>query len=182
MSGAEIPLAMTAVSAGASLFGTASSAGAQGRQKQATLMAAQEQAAAHEFEGRQLDLQGKRIRSAGAVDEAARRIDLESSLQTIEALRAGRGLDPDSPTGRAITAGATERGEKNILTSKTNYALQAANSELQGELSRRKARFTLMAGEAGAAAIDDQIDATWASGIGKVAGIGMSALKMPAVR
>jgi hypothetical protein len=180
MSGMEIPLAVAAV--GSTAASTFASGSALGKSKQATLMAAQEQANAQEFEGRQLDLQGKRIRSAAAVDEASRREDLMSSLDTIDVLRVGRGLDPDSPTGRAIAKGVTERGERNIAQSKTNYLLQAANSEMQGELSRRKARYSMLAGEAGASAIDDQIMATYAGGVGKVAGIGMSFAKMPVTR
>jgi hypothetical protein len=148
-------------------------------------MAAREQAEAQEFEARGYDRQGTRIRSAGAVEEASRRLDLESSLETIQVLRAGRGLDLDSPTGRAIMSGVTSTAERNIMTAKTNYALQAVNSELQGELSRRKARYSLLAGEAGAAAtdatirgIDSTIDATWAAGIGKAAGAGLDAFKI----
>jgi hypothetical protein len=227
MSGAEIPIAALAlggVSAGTSLYGTSKAAAAQETGKQASLMAAQEQSKAYEFEagqldrqagqydlqagqydkqGGQYDLQAKRIRSAAAVDEAARRTDLESSLETIDAMRSGRGLSLDSPTGRAISRNVTATGERNIMTSKTNFLLDAEKSGFQGEqsrfqgeqtrfqgeqsraqaeLSRLKARYSLLAGEAGASAADDQIAATWAGGVGKVASIGMSFYKTPAVR
>jgi hypothetical protein len=180
MSGMEIPLAIAAV--GATGAGTVMSAGAQEKGKQASLMAAQEQSNAQNFEAGQYDIQGKRIRSAAAADEAARRTDLESSLETIDAMRSGRGLSLDSPTGRAISRNVTATGERNILNSRTNMLLQAEQSDAQAELSRRKARYSLLAGEAGASAADDQIAATYAGGVGKLAGIGMSFYKTPAVR
>lgn len=175
MSGMEIPLAVAAV--GATGASTLASAGALGKSKSATLMAAQEKANAEEFEGRQYDLQATRIRSAAAADEASRRTDLMSSLETIDAMRAGRGLSLNSPTGRAIASGVSQRAERNILQSRTNFQLNAAQSELQGELSRRKARYSLLAGETQADAIDDQILATYAGGVGKIAGIGMGFAK-----
>lgn len=181
MSGMEIPAALAlaggVASAGATAYGTMASADALGKSRSATLMAAQEQSAAQEFEAQQLELQGKRIRSAASEDEANRRTDLVSSLQTIDALRAGRNVELDSPTGRAITAGVTSRAEHNIIGARDNYLLQAANSDLSAELSRRKARYSLLAGDASAGAIDDQIAATYAGGIAKIAGIGSSFLK-----
>lgn len=182
MSGMEIPLILGAVSAGATVAGTVASAGAQEKGKQASLMAAQEQSNAQNFEAGQYDLQAKRIRNAAAADEAARRIDLESSLQTIDAMRAGRGLALDSPTGRAISQNVTATGERNIQTSRTNLLLQADQSDAQAELSRRKARYSLLAGDAAASAADDQIAATYAGGLAKVASIGTSFYKTPAVR
>lgn len=173
MSGAEIPLAMTigsaAIGGASSLFGASASADALEAKKRADMMAARETAAAQEFEGRQFDRSAIRVRSAAGVDEANRRDDLVSSLETINVLRAGRGLDLDSPTGRAIASGVTATAERNIMQSKTNYMLEAANRELQGELSRRKARFSLMAGDASSAATDATIDATWITGIGRAA-------------
>lgn len=195
MSGMEIPAAVaigsSVIGAGTSIYGSMKSAEAQEAGKVASaasshaqLMAAQEQAAAFEFEGRQYDRQGKQIRAAASSDEASRRDSLASSLETIDVLRAGRGLDPDSPTGRAIMSGITSTAEKNIETSKSNFALQSVNAELAGELSRRKARYSLLAGEAGAAAgaagqraADANIDATIAGGFGRVAGIGMDLTK-----
>jgi hypothetical protein len=120
MSGMEIPVALAAAGAGTTAYGTISSANAQEKGKQASLMAAQEQSNAQNFEAGQYDIQGKRIRSAAAADEAARRTDLESSLETIDAMRAGRGLSLDSPTGRAISNNVTAVGERNIATRRPN--------------------------------------------------------------
>lgn len=117
----------------------------------AQVMASREQADAQEFEGRQYDVQAKRIRSAGAVEEAARREDLQSSLETIQVMRAGRGVDLGSPTGRAIARGVTERAERDIMQSKTNYLMSGVDRELAGELARRKARYAVMVGEHAAA-------------------------------
>lgn len=110
-------------------------------------LAADEQAAAFEFEGRQNDRTATRYRSAAAVDEAARRRDLDSSLQTIDAMRSGRGLSLDSPTARAIRSGVTEAADRDILASRTNYLIESGNQELAGELARRKARFSTLTGE-----------------------------------
>lgn len=167
-----------------------------GVSREATLMAAREQSAAQEFEGRQLDLQSKRIRSAAAVDEAQRREGLQSSLETIQSVRAGRGLDLNSPTGRAIAAGVTVKAERNIEQSKSNYLIDAAESDMTAELSRRKARYSLLAGDAQAKGIDaqimavqaggraaaattaGQIDTALAGGLGKIAGIGLDSYRL----
>jgi hypothetical protein len=203
MSGAEplviASLASSAAGAGASVYGAtsgannaekagAAQAGALKATKDAQLLAASEQSKAFEFEGAQGDLQSQRYRSAAAVDEAQRRTDLQSSLETIQTIRAGRGLDLDSPTGRAIAKGVTTTAESNILTSKNNYLLNSAQSELGAELSRRKARFALLAGDASAKAIDaqigaagavtqSQIDASLIGGVKNVAGIGTDLFK-----
>lgn len=203
MSGME-PLAIasiasSAIGAGASIYGAvsgsenaaksgAAQAKALGATKDAQLLAAQEQSKAFEFEGAQGDLQAQRYRSAAAADEAQRRTELQSSLETIQAIRAGRGLDLDSPTGRAITRGVTATAEDNIMTSKNNYLLNSAQSELGAELSRRKARYALLAGDASAKAIDAQIEAAGTvtqaqidnsliGGIKGVAGIGTDLFK-----
>lgn len=184
MSGMEAPalIALAVGSGAATAYGTMKSADALDSSRQAGLFAAQEQSAAQEFEARQIELQGKRFRNAAAGDEAARRTDLESSLETIQVMRAGRGLDLGSPTGRAIMESTTATGERNIMTAKGNYLLDAANADLSAELSRRKARASLIAGDYGASAADAQISATYASGIAKVAGIATSALKQPTYR
>lgn len=125
--------------------------------REAQQMAAREQADAFEFEGRGLDRQATRYRSAAAVDEAARRTDLQNSLETIQVMRAGRGLSLDSPTGKAITSGVTERASRDIMTSKSNFLLDAAQSDVSAELSRRKARYAELAGESAAKGVDAQI-------------------------
>jgi hypothetical protein len=171
MSGMEIPLA---VAAGGAIAGSTIAGGnALGKSKDATLMAAQEQSHAQEFEAGQYDIQAKRIRSAAAADEAARRTDLASTLENIDVLRSGRGLSLDSPTGRAISQHVTSVGENNILTARTNYLLQAEQSSAQAELSRRKARMSLISGDLAGSAIDDQIIANYAGGVAKIAGVGM---------
>lgn len=174
MSGMEIPAAAALIGAGATAYGTVAGVSAGETKKQAGLMAASEQSKAYEFEQSGYQRQATQIKSAAAADEAKRRDDLVSSLDTIQVMRAGRGLDLDSPTGRAISAGVTDTAERNIATSKSNYAQQAANSELAAALAGRKARYALIAGQYGAAADDASIDATIASGVGKIAGLGLS--------
>lgn len=183
MSGAE-PLLIASVigSAGTTAYGTMKSAEALGASKEAQLMAAQEQSEASLFEKRQQEIQAKRYRSAAAADEAVRRDSLQSSLDTIDVFRAGRGLSLDSPTGRAIQAGVSDRAERDIITSRTNLLAEAANRDLAAELAGRKSRYSLMAGDAAARATDAQIGATYAAGIGKIAGIGLDLAKPARVR
>jgi hypothetical protein len=188
MSGAEIlPLAMAGASAGATLFSTAKSAEAQEASKEqlalkreADIAASRESYDAYQFESRQYDRQGKQIRIAAAQDEANRYDKLTSSLDTIAAIRAGRGLDLDSPTGRAIRQGQVSDALADIDTSRANSRIAEAQTKLASELAMRKSRFALLQGYYGAVsndaareAADAGISATLAGGIGKVAGIGM---------
>lgn len=191
MSGMEIPLILGGVSAGATAFGTMKSVEAQeaakdqlGLKREADIMASQESSRAYEFEARQYERQGKAIKVAAAQDETNRFRNLQSSLETIETIRAGRGLDPDSPTGRAIREGVLETASRDITTSKANSRLQIENATMASELAKRKSQFALLQGYYGAQsndaamrAADAGIDATIVGGIGKVADIGMSFYK-----
>ncbi|MCA1831232.1 MAG: hypothetical protein LC750_00530 [Actinobacteria bacterium] len=196
MSGAEIPVIAAVVGAGASAYGTFSQVQAGNAQKdslqstrESNLLASKEQAEAYEFESRQYERRGKAIRTAAAQDEAKRYDDLESSLETISAIRSGRGVDLDSPTGRAISDSVSAKALTDIRTSKSNYALEATSGDLASALAARKAAFTTYAGqmgydagEASIRAADAGINAAIAGGIGRIAGLGLDYARGPRMR
>jgi len=90
MSGLEIPTIMM-------FAGTAASAGSQ-------MMAAGERSASAQFESEQYQRQAEAAKTASMQEETARRRDLNSNLQTIMAIRAGRGVGSGSPTAMAVGA------------------------------------------------------------------------------
>lgn len=125
------------------IVGTVASAGSQ-------LMAAGEKSAAAEFEQQQYQQQAKAAKTAALQDEAARRRDLTSSLQTIQAIRAGRGVGSGSPTAMAIYDNTISLAEDEISSSKANYAAKADLATRASYLSGRKAKTSLLAGNLGA--------------------------------
>jgi type II secretory pathway pseudopilin PulG len=138
MSGLE-PLAAIAL-----IGGTAASAGSQ-------LMAGGEKAAAAEFESQQYAQQAQAQRTASIQEEAQRRRDLTSNLETIAAIRAGRGVGASSPTAMAIFDSGISQSEDDIAASKANYAAKADLASRASILSQRKASTSLLAGTLGAA-------------------------------
>lgn len=137
MSGLE-PLAIAAL-----VGSTAASAGSQ-------LMAGGEKAAAATFESQQYQQQAEAARTAALQDETARRRDLTSNLETIQAIRAGRGVGSGSPTAMAIYDTNIGRSEDDIAASKANYAAKADLSSRASILSERKASTSLLAADLGA--------------------------------
>ena len=125
------------------IIGTAASAGSQ-------LMAAGEKSAAAEFEQQQYQQQAQAAKTAALQDETARRRELTSSLQTIQAIRAGRGVGTASPTAMAIYGDAITRWEEDIFASKANFAAKADLASRASYLSGRKAKTSLIAGNLGA--------------------------------
>lgn len=137
MSGLE-PLAIGAMIGGTALSATGS------------VMSGQERSNAAQFEASQYHIQEQQARTAALQDEAARRRDLTTSLETIQAIRAGRGVGSDSPTGTAILSSATGLAEDDILASRANYTSRADLANRASLLSERKARTSLLSGYLGA--------------------------------
>lgn len=137
MSGLE-PLAAAAL-----IGGTAASAGGQ-------LMAAGEKSAAATFEQQQYEEQSQAQRTAAMQDETVRRRELTSNLETIQAIRAGRGVGGNSPTAMAIYGNAIGTSEDDIAASKANYAAKADLSDRAAFLSGRKSSTSMLAGALGA--------------------------------
>lgn len=138
MSGLE-PIAIAAL-----VGGTALSATSQ-------VMGGYEKAAAAEFEADQYRTQAQQARTAAAQDEAAKRRDLTSNLEAVQAIRAGRGVGSASPTGMAIFDNAVNLSEDDIATSRANYLSKADLSNRASILSSRKASGSILAGYIGGA-------------------------------
>lgn len=146
----EIALAATAAS-------TALSAGS-------SLMAGQEKSQAAALEQSQLlgqqqalERQSENAKIAADQAEAKRREELTSNLQTIQSLRAGRGVGELSPTGRAILTGVTDNAEGdlsserfNILSKSDEARMGAINAGTAAEQAGRRVRSSLLAGYMGA--------------------------------
>jgi hypothetical protein len=115
-----------------------------------SIMAGNERASAAEFEAGQYRTQEQQARTAAIQDETARRRELTTSMETIQALRAGRGVGASSPTGTAILDNMVGETEDDILTSRANYLTRADLSRRAGELSDRRARTSMLQGYLGA--------------------------------
>jgi hypothetical protein len=118
-----------------------------------------------DFEAQQLDKQSKAYQTQAAQDEANRRNDLESSLETIQVMRAGRGRRPRQPDRAGDPDLVTDRAERDITTSKANIFGRASNAELAAAQTRRKGDASLLAADIGSLT-------TIASGVGKIATAG----------
>ena len=114
-------------------------------------MAAREQSRAAAFEAEQLKVQEQQLRTQAAQDEANRRQEFNDSIATIEAIRAGRGVGMNSPTGNIILTDLTEDAESDISISKTNTLTKADQARMTSDMARRKARMSLIAGGVGMA-------------------------------
>lgn len=139
MSGLE-PLAIAAL-----VGGTAASAGSK-------LMAAGQQSAAAEFESQQYAAQADAQRTAAIQEDTARRRDLTSSLETIQAIRAGRGVGSGSPTAMAIYDSTVDKSEEDMAASRANYASKADLANRASIMSARKSQTSMLAGVLGAGA------------------------------
>lgn len=134
---------MAALALPALIIGTATSAVGQ-------LASAGQASAAADFEAQQYKAQADAARTASMQDEAARRRNLTSSLEAIQAIRAGRGVGTSSPTAMAIFDNSIDRSEDDIQASKANYAAKADLASRASVLSEKKASTSLLAGNLGA--------------------------------
>jgi hypothetical protein len=148
MAAAAIPLAIAggAISAGGSIMA--------GREAS---RAANFEAAQLKGQEAELDRQSQEYQIAGAQTEARRREELTSSLETIMAIRAGRGVGEVSPTAAAIYDSTLSDERRDVRTERYNYLskaeqarLSARNANLSAGLARKKAKTSLLAGYVGA--------------------------------
>jgi hypothetical protein len=139
MSGFEaVGLGMTLAGAGLSAF--------------SKVQQGQEASRAALFEQQQLQTQAMQFRTAADQAEAKRREELTSNIETIAAIRAGRGVGATSPTAMAIFDKTVSDAEGDIATERVNYLTRADLSERAGIMAERKARTSLLAGYVGAGA------------------------------
>jgi hypothetical protein len=115
-------------------------------------MAGQEASRAAAFEQQQLEIQAQTGKVAADQQEARRRDELTSNLETIQAIRAGRGVGSGSPTGEAILTSAIDTQERDIGIERFNYRQKADLFSRAAEMQGRKARTSLIAGDLSVAA------------------------------
>lgn len=121
-----------------------------GLQAFGSIQRGKEEARASQFEKQQYEIQEQQTKTAAAQSEAKRRDDLTSSLETIQALRAGRGVGATSPTGEAIFTSSVDDVEGDIAIERANYATKADQSRRAALMSDRKSKTSLLAGYLGA--------------------------------
>lgn len=135
MSGMEvaIPVAMAVGGSGLSAAGS--------------IMQGRESSRAAAFEQQQLETQARMLRTAADQSEARRREETTSAIETIAALRAGRGVGSGSPTAMAIYDKVIEDSGRDIAIERVNYATRADLSDRAALMAQRKARYSLLAGD-----------------------------------
>ena len=132
MSGMEVAMAMA-------VGGSALSA-------RGSIMQGREASMAAQFEQQQLQTQARMLRTAADQSEARRREETTSAIETIAALRAGRGVGASSPTATAIYDKVIEDSQRDIATERANYMTKADLSSRAALMAERKARYSLLAG------------------------------------
>lgn len=110
-------------------------------------MAGQEASRAAEFEQQQLQIQAQTSRTAADQAEARRRDELTSNLETIQAIRAGRGVGAGAPGETALLTSVIDDQERNIGIERFNYLQKADLSRRAALLQGRKAQTSLLAGD-----------------------------------
>jgi hypothetical protein len=152
----------TALSAGGSILkGGQESMSADFERQQLQIQSAQYKSREDELKS-----QAETIKTAAAQAEAARRGELTSNLETIQAIRAGRGVGSASPTGMGIFDSIIDHAQRDIVTERLNYLtkadsarMEAANADISSaiaggaaEVSGQRAKTSLLAGYLGAGA------------------------------
>jgi hypothetical protein len=104
-----------------------------------------------------LDREAANTKIAADQTEARRRNELVSNLETIQSLRAGRGVGSASPTGMAILNNFTNVSEGDIsaerfsyLSKADQYRMGAINAGTAAEQAGRRSQTSLLAGYLGA--------------------------------
>ncbi len=115
-----------------------------------SIMQGQESARAARFEQQQYAAQEQVQRTQAAQAEARKREELVSSLGSIQAIRAGRGVGLSSPTGMAILDSTTSVGVRDARQAGLNYLMQADQSRMAGAMAGQKAKYSLLSGWMGA--------------------------------
>jgi hypothetical protein len=134
---------MSEIAIAAAVIGGATSAAG-------SIMRGRAEAGSAQFQQQQLQVQEERYRTAASEKEAQRRRDLTSSLETIQAVRAGRGVGEGSPTGMAILQNAIDSGERDISIERANFLTSADTARRASIMAGQKASNSLLSGYFGA--------------------------------
>jgi hypothetical protein len=122
------------------------------------LMKGKEEERAAGFERWQYGIQQKQLEAAASRDEAQRRRELRSSVDTILAIRAGRGVGQGTPTENAILDDITQRAHEDILAQRTSLLTRSAVSGQAAAMAERRGRMA--------------VTASYINAIGDIAGMG----------
>ena len=110
--------------------------------------------AAAEFEAAQFREEQENARVAAMQEEVQRRRQLQRTLSSINAIRAGRGVEMfDGGSGEAIRRQVISEGEEDINTMKINYLNRARRFGLAAEESTLKGQSAMLGGVGTAAQI-----------------------------
>lgn len=141
--GASVMAVLPYLSAGASvLSGISGAMAAKGQAEDAAAQAA--------FTRRQAEGAAQDEMIASTQEEAERRRELNSTLSTIEAMRAARGLRA-SPSGDAYTKNIGKIGADNIRVGKLNRLTRAVSYKQQAAFAAQQGKSALKAGQIGMA-------------------------------
>ncbi|WP_298372668.1 hypothetical protein [Azospirillum sp.] len=126
-----IPIALSAVSTAVGVYGSVQQGQAQAEQQR--------------YQQRQQQLREEQLRTQAMQDETARREELTANLNTIAAVRAGRGLSQTSPTALVIRDDTTNDAMDAMHTSRLNI-LNGAESARQAGIQAGNAADSAAAG------------------------------------
>lgn len=112
-------LALSAVSTAVGVYGSIK----QGEAQSAAMKAQQQQQQQHE----------QQLQTRAMQDEAARREELVANMNTMDAIRAGRGLSGTSPTALVIRNDATNTAMDDMRVSRLNILNGAESARQQAE-------------------------------------------------
>jgi hypothetical protein len=163
MSGMEV------IGLGLGLAGTFAQSNAQRAAGRESAAAARFEAAQLENRKHELEVNESIQRTAADQAEARRTEELTANLETIQAIRSGRGVGLSSPTGQAIFQSTSEDVRRDIGIEKTNILNEADSTRRaawsagqEAGMARRKAKYSLYAG-------NQASSITILSGLGKAA-------------
>jgi hypothetical protein len=116
------------------------------------IMRGRAEAQAAAFEQEQLRIQEQMTRTAAMQEEARRREELTANLETIQSIRAGRGVGEASPTAMAIYDSVTEDEMRDVDIARFNQLQRADLARRSAELAGGRARMSLLSGYLGGGA------------------------------
>ena len=117
----------------------------------ASISAARQQAGAAKIARQQYEEEAANARMQADQEEVARRDELQRVLAAQDAIRAGRGVELDSPTGLAIRDTTIADVESDIGVARYNALSKARRFDLGAAIEETRGRSAMISGIGGAA-------------------------------
>lgn len=111
-----------------------------------SVMAGREKSRAEMFNSQQKTREAQEYKIAAAQVEARRREALTSSLETIQSIRAGRGVGEGSPTAMAMFDEIISDESRDIRTERLNYLTRAEQARMASKMSKKQSKMSLIGG------------------------------------